>query len=219
MSDTQRTFAFVDLAGFTALTEAMGDEEAVGLLGRFVELTQSALGDGDELVKSIGDAVMLASPGPEAGLSLLHRLFTGCHDQHDFPVVRAGLHHGAAIRGDGDWFGASVNLAARVAGQAHGGQLLVTSAVAEAARRRGFRTVELGEFELRNIAEPVELWEVHLGIADEAAGVDPVCRMRVMRDRAAGRLRHEDTDYWFCSLDCAGQFAADPGRYAGRPEG
>ena len=67
----ERTFSFVDLAGFTALTEAHGDLDAADLLGRFIGLARASLSAGDELVKSIGDAVMLASPGPAAAAAAL----------------------------------------------------------------------------------------------------------------------------------------------------
>ena len=55
---SERTFAFVDLAGFTALTEAHGDEEAVATLSRFRAMTSRALDGRGVLVKTIGDAVM-----------------------------------------------------------------------------------------------------------------------------------------------------------------
>jgi adenylate cyclase len=208
------TFGFVDLAGFTALTEAHGDAEAVALLDRFEAITTGALGPDDRLVKTIGDAVMLAFPGPDAAIAAATRLFTALAGM-DFPVARAGLHHGSAIEHNGDYLGASVNLTARVAGQAHGAQVLATTEVAEAARRQGVTVVDLGCFELRNVAERVELFQIE--VCPDATGsvIDPVCRMQVRRADAAGRLRHRDRDYWFCSLECAAAFTADPDRIAG----
>lgn len=207
------TFGFVDLAGFTALTEAHGDVEAVALLDRFEAITTDALGPDDRLVKTIGDAVMLAFPDPDAALAATTRLFTALAGT-DLPVARAGLHNGSAIEHNGDYLGASVNLTARIAGQAHGAQVLATSEVAEAARRQGVTVVDLGCFELRNLAERVQLFQIE--VCPDAAGsvIDPVCRMRVRRADAAGRLRHRDRDYWFCSLECAAAFTADPDRVA-----
>ena len=73
-----------------------------------------------------------------------------------------------------------------------------------------------GKHGLRNVAEPVEifaaLWASDVG-ADELP-IDPVCRMAVDPDRAAGRLTHEGTVYYFCSLPCAGHFASYPERFA-----
>jgi adenylate cyclase len=209
-----RTFTFVDLAGFTAMTEAMSDEDAADVVARFCEIAREALGSGDRLVKSIGDAVMLVSQAPIEGLQLVTRTLDLVAAETSFPLPRAGLHHGPAAERDGDYFGAAVNLAARVAGQAHGGQVLATAPVADAAREQSLRVVDLGSFRLRNVAAELDLFEVHVGPPMEGGAIDPVCHMRVERDAAAGRLRYGEADYWFCSLKCAAIFAAAPASYA-----
>lgn len=212
---TQLTFIFIDLAGFTALTEAMGDEEAAGVAERFAALSRECLDEQDRFVKSIGDAVMLASPSPHASLMLTGRLLDRVYAEANFPIPRAGLHHGGAVQRGDDFFGASVNLAARVAAQAFGGQVLATAAVAEEARALGITVVDLGGFSFKNVSDEVELFEVHVGPRMAGGAIDPVCRMRVERDKAAGRLRFGSADHWFCSLDCAARFATSPASYAG----
>jgi len=221
MGTIEATFGFVDLAGFTALTEAHGDEEAVSLLDRFETIAVTALGPRDRFVKTIGDAVMIAFADADAAIAGTTRLFDACMTAAEMPMPRAGLHHGGAVRRGGDYFGGTVNLAARVAAQAHGGQVLATDTVADVARRHGVRVVDLGCFSLRNLARPVELFELPLCPVAAGSAVDPVCRMQVPRASAAGRLRHDDTDYWLCSLRCAGAFAADPDNYVAdiRPVG
>jgi adenylate cyclase len=74
-----------------------------------------------------------------------------------------------------------------------------------------------GRQALRNVAEPLEIFAaLRIGAtADAGLPVDPVCRMAVEPDRAAGRLVHEGNAYFFCSLSCAGQFAQQPERFAG----
>jgi adenylate cyclase len=126
---------------------------------------------------------------------------------------RAGAHHGPAISRDDDYLGATVNLAARVAGHAGGSQVLVTSTVAMAARASGFKVAELGSHRLRNVAAPVELFEIRFGACEPAGAIDPVCRMRVEPERAAGSVCHEGQRFWFCSMQCVAAFAADPARY------
>lgn len=209
----ERTFCFVDLAGFTALTEAHGDADAVALLDEFLSLTRAALGPDDELVKSIGDAVMLASPGPDSALQAVASLMTSCRHASGFPLPRAGAHHGAAICRDGDYLGGAVNLAARVAGHAAGGQLLATGVVAEAARSMAVEVVAHGPHELHNVSEPVDLFEIHLEPWSGPHTIDPVCRMHVDPEHAAGSLRHGGAEYWFCSLSCVSAFASSPSRY------
>lgn len=213
MADGRRTFSFVDLAGYTALTEVHGDESAANLADRFVSLARSALGPDDQLVKCLGDAVMLTSPDPVAGVSLVGRLCAGTDAEDAFPVVRAGLHHGTAVRRADDWFGAAVNLAARVTAEAGGGEVLVTAPVADALVEAGLPVEPLGPVTLRHISEPVELFRADPCPHPHERVVDPLCHMQVTPATAAGRLRHRGHDHWFCSLSCAAAFAADPERW------
>ena len=214
---TVRTFAFVDLAGFTALTEVHGDEVAVDVVRGFFERARAAVAGRGELVKTLGDAVMLAFDSPtDALLAVAHLLEASVADS-TLPAPRAGLHHGPAIRRDDDWFGATVNLTARIASQASGGETLATAVVASAARALGLPTVDLGCFDLRNILEPVELFQIELIPPIEAISIDPVCRMQIAHASAAGRLRWNDVDLWFCSLECVEAFLADPARYPAQP--
>jgi adenylate cyclase len=204
------TFAFVDMAGFTALTEAQGDEDAADLANMFAEITRAALGPGDRLVKTIGDAVLITSPDAAAGLSLVERLLTEASAEPRLPMLRAGLHHGEAVERDGDVFGAAVNLAARVAAEAHPAEVLGTAPVAEAARTLGIPVVEIGEVSLKNVRCMTFLYSMALMLGATDTPIDPVCRNHVDRRAAAGRLRYMNREYWFCSLTCAAAFASNP---------
>ncbi|MBL8778332.1 MAG: YHS domain-containing protein [Acidimicrobiales bacterium] len=210
------TFSFVDLAGFTAATEVHGDSTAVGMAERLVEVATGSLGPGDQLVKSIGDAVMLVSDTPLGAVRLVGAICDALDHEPAFPVLRAGMHEGPAIARGDDWFGGAVNLAARVAAHAAGDQVLSTASVATAAAQAGFDTRPLGEVRLRNVREPVHLLEVVACPTLPDRVIDPVCHMAVDRRSATGRLRHDDHEHLFCSLECAGAFAADPGRYTVR---
>jgi class 3 adenylate cyclase len=128
------TFMFADIAGFTALTEAHGDEEAATLVADFCSAVNAELpAAGGSQVKTIGDALMLRIPDPEdairLGLRIAHDVLRG----HGSPAVRVGLHHGPAIERDSDYFGAAVNLAARLAAAATGGEVLLTAHTAAMA--------------------------------------------------------------------------------------
>jgi adenylate cyclase len=210
------TFVFADIAGYTALTEAHGDADAAELAATFSrEVSEAARASGGELIKSIGDAVMVRHVDPSEavllGLTAAHDVMAG----HGFPAVRVGMHHGPAICREGDWFGATVNLAARVAGVAAGGEVLVTDAVRDGAG--GLEGVEFhsrGQHRMRNVTARVPLF---VAVADDrsrdAHDIDPVCRMLVAEGREAGTLRHRDVLYRFCSHDCARQFLSDPDAY------
>jgi adenylate cyclase len=214
------TFLFADIAGFTALTEAHGDEEAATLVAEFCAEVKAELPQfGGTHVKSIGDALMLRIPEPadavQLGLRIAHELMPG----HGAPAVRVGLHHGSYVERDGDFFGAAVNLAARVSGQAVGGEVLVTGYTAALAPDiDGVLYEPRGRQSLRNVREPVELFAAVRTGQDtkKRLAVDPVCQMAVDPDHAAGRLMYEGTAYFFCTLDCAGAFAHRPDTFVRR---
>ena len=220
MSGSPATYVFADIAGFTALTEAHGDEEAVGLIDRFCGEVAEILPRYDATqVKSIGDAVMLRVPDAAAavglGLDLAHEALCG----DGLPAVRVGMHRGVAVSRGGDYFGSVVNLAARVSALALGREVLMSASTGYAAGAiAGVSYEARGRHDLKGVSEPVEL------VAATRAGshgdvifaVDPVCQMTVDADNAAGRLVYDGTAYFFCALRCAGAFAHHPERYAAR---
>lgn len=211
------TFVFADIAGFTALTEAHGDEQAATLVADFCDTVKAELPDGSAHVKTIGDALMLRIPDPGQAILLGLYITHGLMHSHGSPAVRVGLHHGPAVERDGDYFGATVNLAARVSGVASDGEVLLTAHTAALVPElEGVFYEPRGRESLRNIREPVELFAaVRKGESIQGQLVlDPVCRMAVDPDRAAGRLFYEGTAYFFCTLACAGEFARRPERFA-----
>jgi adenylate cyclase len=211
------TFVFADLAGFTALTEAMGDEDAADLAGDFcAQVRELAPGHAAEAIKTIGDALMLR--GDDAGRAILLglRIVNEIGGRHYWPTVRVGMHTGPATERDGDWFGTTVNVAARVSGIAAGGEVLLTDATRAAAGRPvGVELHEHGRHALRNVSEHVLLYAaVRAGDrSTQGLPIDPVCRMAVDPARSAGTLVHGGVEYTFCSLDCARRFAAAPERH------
>lgn len=208
------TYCFIDMAGFTALTEAHGDETAADLAGRFAALVgDAARSCQGRLVTTIGDGAFVLFPRPEDGVRFVVQLFAVATSELDFPVLRVGLHHGAAVEREGTFYGAAVNLAARIASRARGSQVLATSMVANAARDQGIAAESVGTFHLRNVREPVELFALTVEAADHGAVIDPVCRMSLQPDGAVGRFRYRDADYWFCSVGCAESFANSPEEY------
>jgi class 3 adenylate cyclase/YHS domain-containing protein len=208
----ERTFVFIDLAGFTALTAAHGDDDAAHVIDRFEAVVRSALSDDAEFVKSIGDEVMLAFVKIGSALDAARAIFDRCVGADGLPIPRGGACHGVAVTRSGDYIGGCVNTAARIAAQARSGQFLVGDTVADVARERGMSVTHLGDFALRNLVEPVAIYEVRL-VASDRFVIDPVCRMRVDAADAIG-IRHKGREYWMCSLACAGRFHEAPDLYA-----
>ena len=186
MTDSAATFAFADIAGFTALTEAHGDAEALGLVDRFTDAVNDELpAVRGLLIKTIGDALMLRIPDPADAIVLGLRISDEMMRDHGIPAVRVGLHHGPAVERDGDYFGAAVNLAARVSALASGGEVLVSGHTAALAPNLpGVFYESRGRQQLRNVAEPVEIFaaaacgasdviegdKIELGAAEAAPG-------------------------------------------------
>lgn len=217
-SQDAHTFIFADMSGFTALTEAHGDDAAADLVAELAAAVEPRLSRREaELVKSIGDALMIRGEDPLEAIGLALEIVHEVGGQDRFPTIRAGMHTGPATRRGDDWFGTTVNLAARVAGQAAGGEVLLTEATRSALQPGHNLTLrERGRVQLRNVSEPVLLFgAMRRGVVSTGdLPIDPVCRMAVEPESAAGSLYHQGTQYRFCSLDCAGRFAAEPERYA-----
>lgn len=214
--DPEATFLFADIAGFTALTEAHGDEQAVELVEEFASTVQTELpAVGGEYVKAVGDALMLRVPDPADAVRLGLWITRDAMSGHQAPSVRVGANHGTAVERDGDYFGATINVAARVSALAAGGELLVTGQMAALAPDlEGVLYESRGRQVLRNVAEPVEIFAVvRLDETADHLANDPVCQMAVDPERSVGRLLLDEKAYYFCSLTCAAAFAQRPDRY------
>lgn len=95
-----QTFLFADLSGFTALTEAHGDEQAADLVGGFcVAVRRLLAAHHAQEVKTIGDALMLRSADAAAAIRLGLCIVHDVGAQHGFPLVRVGMHTGPALGG------------------------------------------------------------------------------------------------------------------------
>jgi adenylate cyclase len=146
--------AFADLAGYTRLTEELGEEEALEVVERFVELVGETLPDDARVIKTIGDEVMVV--GTDA--SALADWAVGLVElSTERPLPRIGVHAGSALYRDGDYYGRAVNLASRVGARATGGEVLVTREVKEAAGRH-LTFQPIGEVKLKGFGEATELF-------------------------------------------------------------
>jgi adenylate cyclase len=157
----KHSFVFADIAGYSRLTELDGDEAAADLAIRFATEVAAVTADhGADLVKWIGDAVMLhadeASVAVHLALSVQDSLA-----QAGLPPVHAGVHTGPAIERAGDWWGCTVNVAARVGAAAAAGQVLISQATKREAGSIGFASVKaLGPRRFKNISKPVRVYAV-----------------------------------------------------------
>ena len=148
---------FLDLSGYTRLTEERGDEAAAAIaatLGQLVQLT--AQGRGGRAVKWLGDGVMLYFPEPSAAVLSALELADGV-PAAGLPPAHTGIDAGPVILQDGDYFGRTVNTAARIAAHAGSGQVLVSDDVVRSAHDPAIRFVDIGLVELEGLPHPVRL--------------------------------------------------------------
>lgn len=158
LGHVQIALCFIDLTGFTRYTEEEGDIEALDVVEDFVVSVEGTLPREATIVKTIGDEVMVVSPDPgtltEWAVDFLSR-FTRR------PQPRVGIHFGAAVYRDGDYFGSQVNLVHRVVNRALAGEVLVTDAVCEAiAANDGLRFEGIGQVTLKGFPTPTDLFVV-----------------------------------------------------------
>ncbi|MEC9324280.1 MULTISPECIES: adenylate/guanylate cyclase domain-containing protein [Mycolicibacterium] len=208
-ADVDTVVVFVDIAGFTAFTEAHGDHRAAELADRFATIAASNLGPGDDMIKTLGDAVMITSSDPTAALAFLRRLHHETRRIDGFPLLRAGICAGAVVKHRGDVFGATVNTAARLAAVARPGQIVGDASSASALRGTDLVAMtSLGPLRLRNVGALVEAFALDVGTRHQEH-VDPICRMHVTTDVHPLTITHEEGTYrfYFCSTACLRQFA------------
>ena len=160
------TILFSDIEGSTEMTERLGDQRWMELLSEHNAIVreQVAAHDGFE-VKSQGDGFMLAFQSARRALQCaidIQRAFAERNESPAEPIrVRMGLHTGEAIKDGDDFFGKHVNLAARIAGQAEGGEILASSLLKELTASAGDIAFSGGrEVELKGLAGSHHVFQV-----------------------------------------------------------
>jgi adenylate cyclase len=152
---------FLDLTGYTRLTQERGDDAAADLatiVGRLVQ--RNSVQHGGKPIKWLGDGVMFhfAEPGPgvRAALEMVDELAAA-----GLPPAHVGVHAGPVIYQEGDYYGQTVNLTARIADFARSGEVLVTQAVADASHEEGIAFDDIGPVELKGVTGTPHLLRAH----------------------------------------------------------
>ena len=165
---TVRVVLFTDLVGHTQMMDKLGDELGRQILREHEQISRGVIAEfrGTE-VKSLGDGFMASfesvSTAIEASTTLQRRIEARNSTQQadGYPLaVRAGINAGEPVEEDGDLFGAAVILASRIAGEATGGQILVSNAVRELVAGKKFSFTQGAHFVPKGFSEEVQTWEV-----------------------------------------------------------
>jgi class 3 adenylate cyclase len=170
-----RSFAFMDLSGFTAFTETVGDQEAVRLLSSFRTIVRDVVAEHAVRVdKWLGDGVMLVSVEPEP----LIRAVLGIEHRFHLSGLRLPLRSGVArgdvllLEGD-DYIGTAVNTAARLCALADPRQVLAASSIVDACPPEA-EALAAGVRRIRGIHEPVRVFDLRLREDLDQHGADTV---------------------------------------------
>lgn len=162
------TILFSDIEDSTVLNDQLGDEDWVRLLGVHDALVHGCVDrHHGHVVKSQGDGFMIVFPDPasavRAGIAIQDAIgSSGKRALRRTPIrVRVGIHCGPVVERDGDFFGTNVAMAARVAAQADGGEILVSDVVRQALRQvDDIVLVDARETPLKGLPGTHRLWEV-----------------------------------------------------------
>jgi adenylate cyclase len=152
---------FLDITGYTRLTEERGDEAAANLAARLATLVRrSSQEHGGQPVKWLGDGVMFYFPDPAPSVLAALDMVEGVA-QHDLPPAHVGIHAGPVVFQEGDYFGRTVNIASRIAEYARPGEVLVSQAVVDTSTGVRVTFTDVGPVELKGVSGPLRLHTVH----------------------------------------------------------
>lgn len=141
---------FADVVGFTRMGERLGAKRSHDVAARLGALGTEVCRDGVRVVKTIGDAVMLAGarPAPVVASMLALQERVGAEE---FPRIRAGVATGDAVPRAGDWFGPPVNRAARACAAARPETVLADDATRSLAGDDGLEWSTIGRIHLKGM--------------------------------------------------------------------
>jgi adenylate cyclase len=149
---------FLDITGYTRLTQERGDAAAAELadhLGRLVQ--RAAVKHGGRPVKWLGDGVMLHFPNPGPGVVAALEMVVDLAAA-GLPPAHVGLHAGPVIFQEGDYYGQTVNVASRIADHARPGEVIVSQEVVDASAGAAVAFRDVGPVELKGVSGAMRLY-------------------------------------------------------------
>jgi adenylate cyclase len=155
--DRPPAVCFLDITGYTRLTEERGDEAAADLAARLAPLVRRCSQEhGGTPVKWLGDGVMFYFREPAAAVLAAIEM-AEVIASHGLPPAHIGIHAGPVVFQDGDYFGRTVNLAARIAEYARPGEVLVSQDVVDAVDGGPVAFTQIGPVELKGVSGTLRL--------------------------------------------------------------
>jgi class 3 adenylate cyclase/YHS domain-containing protein len=210
-----RSFAFVDVSGFTALTEAEGDERAVDVLTAFRALLRDICSRrGVRIAKWLGDGVMLVCVDTRPLLETvleLHYVVTEVAGPVETVSIRSGITSGEVILMEGDdYVGHSVNVASRLCDLAAPGEALAAPSVLDHLPSWGLVATQT-HVALRGVENPVPASSIRMACDGTDGLRDPICGLPLSHDTAE-EIAHDvrGAVVLFCSPGCVDTWRRRP---------
>jgi adenylate cyclase len=201
---TDRNFGFIDLSGFTALTEAEGDERAVSVLSSFRSIVRDVCSRrGVRVAKWLGDGAMLVTVEPTPLLAGTMEMLRAVEKAGLPTRLRAGASAGEVILHEGDdYIGHAINVAARLCDMAPGGVIYAAPTIVDALPKWGC-VLSTDDTVIRGLERPLPVSRIGLRPLEPPTSPDPVCGIPLTR-LVAEELVHDafGQEVWFCSDSC-----------------
>ena len=190
-----------DLSGYTALTETHGATMAADLIDKYIEIVNNCLVGDSHLHARVGDGVVIVSSSADALISTSIMLLQNSLRENNFLQVHGGLHFGKILKRNNDYFGTTINLAARIAAKANPGSIWCSSEYINALiNNSDFAFRSKGKHSFKNISDEIDVHELIID-NPKSFHIDPVCRMLINEGKNA--IPHPaDETLFFCSQYC-----------------
>jgi len=197
-----------DLSGYTALTETHGASAAADTIDKYLEIVKDCLVGDSHLHERTGDEVMILSAFPDHLVATAKKLIQYSSGENNFLQVHGGLHYGKILKRNNSYFGAAINLTARIAGKANPGTFWCSEVYVNALLHKTASTFQpKGKHSFKNVSEENKLFELMTGYPKHFH-IDPVCKMLIHEKGKATAHPHE-SHIFFCHPTCLDIYLAN----------
>jgi adenylate cyclase len=194
-----------DLSGYTAMTEIHGDNAAVEMIEKYIEMGQKSLVGKSYLFERTGDQLLIVSEDADDLAKTAIELKRTTEKEPHFLGIHCGLHYGSVIEQNHHLFGSVVNMAARIAGSATQNKIFCSKEFIDVLKyAEKFQFLPQGNIDFKNVLESAEIFEMLPSVEKKAREiyVDPVCHLQLNATETRISLTEGDSEYFFCSEEC-----------------
>lgn len=215
MSSEYEFLLFLDLSGYTALTDVHGGQEAAKVVHRLMQIVDDVLTDDVVFEERVGDEIILSTKNGEQLLQTALKLKATLSKEGNYPSFHAALHYGKIFRQAGGIFGTAINLTSRIVGHAKSTQILCSKAFLLNIEKPEYIYYEKqGKLKFKNLMSLVEVFEITSSqFVSYNKKIDPVCKMTLFIDEKTLKSEFENKKYYFCSNKCKDYFEKFPDRF------